>query len=182
MALVAAVEVAAGWAEGVYTLRYMVLRLRLGGRWLTYFGDGWVRFNRISNILPIRRLHPARTFFQTTIRRIFTPSVEWFWVQFRFQINITVKGVRCFSIPVVFSRSCYSAAVSFRLLYRSKLQRLLELAWRGGRRRMTLSDVGSVCDSYVRLSGLCGSCVSLYRCCCLFRINFGMVFLTILFV
>jgi hypothetical protein len=31
MALVAAVEVAAGWAEGVYTLRYMVLRLRWVG-------------------------------------------------------------------------------------------------------------------------------------------------------
>jgi hypothetical protein len=58
------VEVAAGWAGMIVPRGYR------------RFGDGWVRFNRISNILPIRRLHPARTFFQTTIRRIFTPSVE----------------------------------------------------------------------------------------------------------
>jgi hypothetical protein len=58
------VEVAAGWAGMIVPRGYR------------RFGDGWVRFNRISNILPIRRLHPARTFFQTTIRRIFY-AIGW---------------------------------------------------------------------------------------------------------
>jgi hypothetical protein len=38
---------------------------------------------------------------------------------FRFQINITVKQVFVVLAYPLFSRSCYSAAVSFRLLYRS---------------------------------------------------------------
>jgi hypothetical protein len=53
-ALVAAVEVAAGWAEGVYTVYGVEVAAGWAGmivpRGYRRFGDGWVRFNRISNI------------------------------------------------------------------------------------------------------------------------------------
>jgi hypothetical protein len=91
----------------VYTLRYMVLRLRLGGGMIVprgYRRFGWVRFNRISNILPnVGFTPPARSFKQPYGGSLRHRLSVRFWVQFRFQINITVKQVFVvLAYPVVF--------------------------------------------------------------------------------
>jgi hypothetical protein len=137
--------------------------------------DGCVLIVFLIYCLP--SAHPARSFKQPYGGSLRHRLSVRFWVQFRFQINITVKQVfvvlayPLFFSVVLFCGGFVSFAISVK--YFNDSSNSLGGAGGGG---MTLSDVGSVCDSYVRLSGLCGSCVSLYRCCCLFRINFGWSF------
>jgi hypothetical protein len=119
------VEVAAGWAGMIVPRGYR------------RFGDGWVRFNRISNILPIRRLHPPHVLSNNHTEDLLRHRLSVrFWVQFRFQINITVKQVFVvLAYPLFFQGRVILRRFRFVCYIGQILQRLLELAWRGGRRQ-----------------------------------------------
>jgi hypothetical protein len=174
MALVAAVEVAAVGGGCIYFAIWCWAGC--GGmivpRGYRRFGDGWVRFNRISNILPIRRLHPAHVLSNNHTEDLY--AIGWVCdsgFSSGSRSNITVKQVFVvLAYPVVFQGRVILRRFRFVCYigqYFNDSSNSLGGAAAGdavGRR------VGAT--SYVRLSGLCGSCVSLYRCCCLFRINF----------
>jgi hypothetical protein len=107
----------------------------VGGGWLCHEGigvsatDGCVLIVFLIYCLYVGFTPPARSFKQPYGGSLRHRLSVRFWVQFRFQINITKQVFVVLAYPL-FSRSCYSAAVSFRLLYRSILSTSNSLAGR----------------------------------------------------